>query len=98
MKYSAIDTQAVQLQNVSSGGTGEITINLHLTKPSIEVEKTTYISGVYGENGNLNPNPPLCSVDSYNSTILNNVKKISATEGSEITLILNTKYNEITGN
>ena len=89
--YSSIDTQAIQIEHMDS----EITINLHPTNPTIDVKNSSYISGVYDTNGNLNPNPPICSVDTYNSTILNNTKTISATAGNEITLKLNTKYMEI---
>ena len=91
MNYSAIDNQAIQIQSTTSGAIGEITINLHLTNPSITVKKSPYISGVYDSNGSVTNSSPTIQIDGYNSTILNNVRTISATEDSGVTLKLNTK-------
>ena len=91
MNYTSIDTQAVQLHCESSNGYGEVTINLHITKPTISVKKSAYISGVYDTSGNLNPLPPKIIVDTYKPAILNNIKTISVTENSQVTLKLNTK-------
>ena len=73
MNYSAIDNQAIQIQSTTSGAIGEITINLHLTNPSITVKKSPYISGVYDSNGSVTNSSPTIQIDGYNSTILNNV-------------------------
>lgn len=89
--YKSINNQAIQIQSIASGGTGEITINLHPTNPTIIVKKSPYISGVYDSNGNITNSSPAIQIDGYNSTILNNVRTISATAGSEVTLKLNTK-------
>jgi|TARA_R100000084_G_C4638657_1_gene142526 hypothetical protein len=96
MKYK-VANNAIQIHCNSTGGLGEITIDLQPSKPKVTFQKTSYISGVYSESGKANPNPPLCNINSQDSTVLNQIRTISVTSGAEITINANTKYNEIRG-
>ena len=91
MNYTIIDTQAIQIHHAST----EVTINFHLVNPYVTVKNSSYISGVYDASGNRNLRLPACSVDGYDVNLLNNVRQVSATQGGEITLKLDTKYNEV---
>jgi len=93
MGYSAVNTQAIQIEHIAP----EVTIVLHPVNPYLTIKPPSFISGVYDVDGNKNPRLPMCNIDNDKSTILDNIKTISATDGGEITIQLKTEYNEITG-
>ena len=89
--YSTSNINPIQIESASFG---EVTIKLHVSKPSITVKNPPYISGVANSSGVITNNKTSIELDSFESIILNNIKGGSASESAEVTLKLNTKLTK----
>ena len=89
--YNVSDTQSIQILGVNSSASGEVTINLHPSKPTVSVNNSPYISGVADSSDSITNNKISIQVDSNNAIILDNVKTISSSKKAEVTIKLNTK-------
>ena len=96
MKYLVAPTSELRIVHNNASASNEITIKLGLSKPTVTINKSTYIQGVYdSSSGKKNPGIPYCEVDNKESTITDEWLSISANSKNQLTLNLKTNLKQL---
>jgi hypothetical protein len=95
MKYLVSNTSALEIVHNNSSSTANITIQLGIRRPIVTVTESTYIAGVYGNDGTKNPGLPYCEVDEKTPNFTDNNVAVSTTTTNQITLNLDTNLMQI---
>tara|TARA_R100000458_G_C8191187_1_gene184843 strand:+ start:436 stop:726 length:291 start_codon:yes stop_codon:yes gene_type:complete len=96
MKHYLATTSEFRIIHNNSSNTGEVTIQLGLSEPTVTVSNSSYISGVYdSSSGKKNPGMPYCEVDEQKPTITDEWRTISSGTKHQMTLNLKTKLKQL---
>ena len=89
MKYLVAPTSGLHIVHRNKSSMTEITIQLGLVGPTITINNSTYISGVYDSTTNKkNPGFPYCELQDKKSTITDDWLSISTDSKNQLTLNL----------